>query len=284
MSEIVTIREMQSKVEAIHSLPTVPSALKQISSMLENPRLSIDELGRFISNDPALTSKILKMVNSAAYGFPNRISSTSHAIMLLGTNVIRGLLLGVSVFELMQRNVAGLWEHSLECAVSCRWIAQKKQMKEPEEISICGLLHDIGKVILMLHYTDQTEKSLTEARNAGITHHEAEEIYFEATHADVGYWLAQKWRFPINLVEAIGYHHKPYLSKQASVETAIVHVSDALVRARGTGIDQDACVPAIYPASWELLNLSDDDVRTIFTMLEEVEISETGDAGCLETF
>ncbi|HET57107.1 MAG TPA: HDOD domain-containing protein [Deltaproteobacteria bacterium] len=262
------IRNMRTRTEAINALPTVPSALKQISAMFEKPRLSIDELSGFISGDPALTSKILKMVNSAAYGFPNRISSISHAIMLLGFNVVRGLLLGVSVFDLMQKNIAGLWEHSVGCAVAARCIAQKKNLQEPEEVSICGLLHDIGKVILILHYPREYETVLAKARDEGISLFEAEQSRFEATHADVGSWLARKWRFPVNLAEAIEYHHTPHLSRQAKLETAIVHVSDILVRARGIGINGDMLVPDIHPESWTLLQLTDDDVRDILAELE----------------
>ncbi len=275
MSEPISATIMRHKVESISALPTVPSTLKQISSMLENPRLSIDELGRFISNDPALTSKILKMVNSAAYGFPNRISSISHAIMLLGLNVVRGLLLGVSVFELMQNTISGLWEHSMGCAVVSRLIAQKREIKEPEEVSVCGLLHDIGKVILILQFPTEYEKAREHAHAEGIPLHEAERIFFEATHADVGSWLARKWRFPINLVEALEYHHRPQLSKQAVLETAIVHVSDVLVRARGIGSDCDARVPDLDPNAWSLLQLSDGDVKGILAELEEAASSET---------
>ncbi|MDD5475699.1 MAG: HDOD domain-containing protein [Syntrophales bacterium] len=284
MTEIPETGELRAKVESISALPTVPSTLKQISSMLENSRLSVNELGSFISSDPALTSKILKMVNSAAYGFPNRISSISHAVMLLGLNVIRGLLLGVSVFDLMQKHIVGLWEHSMGCATVSRWIAQKKGIKEPEEVSVCGLLHDIGKVILLLHYPTQFDNASALAREKGITQHEAEKIHFDATHADVGSWLAMKWRFPINLVEAIGFHHQPHLSRQASLETAIVHVSDALVRAKGTVGDNYTRVPEIRPSSWELLGLSDDDVMEIFNILEETASEEAGEKECQEAY
>ncbi len=150
MADKIDLQKMRAKVEGINTLPTLPSTLRQISVMLEKPRLTMDEIARFITNDPALTTKVLKMVNSAAYGFPGRISSVSHAIMLLGLNVIRGLLLGISVFELMQKNMAGLWEHSLSCAVSARCIAQQKKMKEPEEVSICALLPTSARPTMML--------------------------------------------------------------------------------------------------------------------------------------
>jgi len=268
MSEMIDMQTLRRRVESINALPTVPGTFVQISAMLEKPRITLDELGRFVSKDPALTAKILKMVNSAAYGFPGRISSVSHAIMLLGLNVIKGLLLGVCVFELMQKSMTGLWEHSLGCACSARLIAQKKNLKEPEETSICGLLHDIGKVVMMLGFTREFEKVAAEAEATGVTLYEAEKKCFAATHAEVGYWLAQKWHFPLSLVEAIGYHHTPQLARQAPMETAIVHVADILVRAKGLGSAGDLLVPAVHPASWEMLNLSEGDLCDIFTALE----------------
>jgi putative nucleotidyltransferase with HDIG domain len=277
MADMIDIQTLRRKVEAINALPTVPGTLRQISLMLEKPRITLDELGRFVSNDPALTTKVLKMVNSAAYGFPGRISSVSHAIMLLGLNVIKGLLLGVSVFELMQKTMDGLWEHSLGCACCARLIAQKKKMKEPEEVSVCGLLHDIGKVVLLLGFPAEFRTAVAEADARGVILHEAEKTCFAATHADVGHWLARKWHFPPNLVDAIGYHHAPHLSRQSPLETAIVHVSDILVRAKGMGLAGDSFVPAVHPAAWEMLNLSDHDLMDIFSGLEEARHS-AGDA------
>ena len=176
MSDKIDIPTLCRNVESIDALPTVPSTLRRISIMMEKPSIGLDELGRLISNDPALTAKILRMINSAAYGFPGRISSVSHATMLLGLSVIKGLLIGVSVFELMEKTMIGLWEHSMGCTVAARMIAQKKGLKEPEEVSVCGLLHDIGKAVLMLQYADVYDKAMQEAEKKGITIHDAERI------------------------------------------------------------------------------------------------------------
>lgn len=267
MAEIIDLQTLRRRVESIQSLPTVSGTLRQISVMLEKPRITIDELGRFVSSDPALATKVLKMVNSAAYGFPGRISSVSHAIMLLGLNVIKGLLLGVCVFDLMQKSMAGLWEHSLGCACSARVLAQKKNLKEPEEASICGLLHDFGKIALMMGFPREFEKVLVEAKATGTTLHETEKKYFAATHAEAGSWLAQKWHFPRNLVDTIGYHHNPQLARQAPLEAAIVHVADLLTRAKAVGFAGDPFVPAVHPAAWEMLKLSEKDILDVFESL-----------------
>lgn len=260
---------LRYKVESINTLPTVPAVLKRLSALIEKPRITIVEISNFISNDPALTTKVLKMVNSAIYGFPGRIASVSHATMLLGLNVIKGLLLGVSVFELMQKTMSGLYEHSLACAIASRVIAQKKNMKEPEEISVAGLLHDIGKVILILEFAQEYEAAMKEAKEKKISIFEAERNQFSASHADAGGWLAEKWRFPLNLIEVIEFHHRPALAKSAPLETAIVHVADLLVRARGFGFAGEDFVPDVHPVAYELLKLSDQDIRDVLREMED---------------
>ena len=109
------------------------------------------------------------MVNSPVYGFPGRISSVNQAVLLLGLNVLRGLLVGVTVFDLMQQAMIGLRDHSLGCAIFSRIIAKKKGMKDPEEIFIFGLLHDIGKMVLVLNFPKEYAKVMEKAEKEGVT-------------------------------------------------------------------------------------------------------------------
>jgi putative nucleotidyltransferase with HDIG domain len=257
------------KVENIDTLPTIPGALKKVLKVLENQRVSLNEIGNFISNDPVLTTKVLKMVNSPIYGFPGRISSVSQAVILLGLNVLKGLLLGVSVFELMQRSMVGLWEHSMGCSIVARLIAKKIGFKEPEEVSIAGLLHDIGKVVLILQFHEHYEYAMKMAEDRDIIISEAEDNVFTITHADAGTWMAQKWRFPGNLIEVIRCHHKPHLSRNVPIETAVVYLSNILVRARGFGFAGDNMVPVMNPATWESLNLTEADLKDIFKEMDD---------------
>jgi HD-like signal output (HDOD) protein len=100
----IDVRALREKIENINTLPTIPKVLKKILGVIENPRISLNEISNFVSDDPALTIKVLKMVNSPIYGFPGRISSVNRAAILLGLTVVKGLLLDVSVFELMQKH------------------------------------------------------------------------------------------------------------------------------------------------------------------------------------
>ncbi len=271
-SQIIKVN--QARIENIGALPTVPGTLKLISSVIANPMLTLDEISRFVSNDPALTAKVLKMVNSAAFGFPGRISSVSHAIMLLGLNVVRGLLLGISVFEIMEKVMAGLWGHSLACASAARTIALQRGLANPEEISVAGLLHDMGKVLLILEYPKQYEEVMNKANSAGVTVIEMESEYFSDPHPSVGKWLGAKWNFPRNLLEVIAFHHSPEKAKLAPMEAAIVHLSDILVRARGIGFAGDPFVPAVNPAAFEKINPSAEEIKMVLERIETTLESE----------
>ncbi|HTZ17627.1 MAG TPA: HDOD domain-containing protein [Dissulfurispiraceae bacterium] len=267
---------LRSQIEKIDTLPTIPAILRKLLAVIENPKISLTEIGNFISNDPVLTTRVLKMVNSPIYGFPGRISSVQQALILLGLNVVRGLLLGVSVFEVMQKSMMGLWEHSLGCAVTARIIARKMNVPEPEEVSVSALLHDIGKVVLILRFKDEYETVVKEAEGKDMLIMDAERAMFGITHADSGAWVAKKWNFPPSLVDVIEYHHKPNLSKVVPAHSAIVHLSDILTRSVGFGFAGDNYVPAVNPAAWELLGFSEADLRQIIDEMD-LTLQEAGD-------
>jgi putative nucleotidyltransferase with HDIG domain len=269
------VRVVREKIEHVNALPTIPKVLNRLLAVIENPRVSLNEISSFISSDPALTTKVLRMVNSPVYGFPGRISSVNQAVILLGLTVVKGLLLGVSVFELMQKTMIGLWEHSVGTALFSRLIALRKGHREPDEVSVDGLLHDIGKVFLVLQFPEEYERALTQTRQDGIIIHEAEKNQFSTTHASVGSWMARKWRFPAKLIDVIEYHHKPHLTKSTPVESAIVHVADILVRARGFGFPGDALMTPVQPEAWDILGLTEKDLLEILDEAEDsLQITE----------
>jgi putative nucleotidyltransferase with HDIG domain len=271
----IDAKALRGRVELINNLPTIPMVLKRLLTIVENPTVSVGEISEFISSDPALTTRVLRMVNSPVYGFPGRISSVSQAVVLLGTNVVKGLLFGVSVFDLMQQCMIGLWEHSLGVAILSRLIAKRKGLKEPEEASVAGLLHDLGKVIFILQLPEEYQKTMDQAEARGITMAEAEKDLLDVTHAHVGSWVAQSWRFPANLVDVIYYHHRPHLAKSAPAEVAIVHLADILVRARGFGFAGDRFMPSVNQAAWKSLSLSEEDLKEILQEMEgSLEASE----------
>ncbi len=273
---MINARSVKREIEHMGALPTIPTVVRRLLELCDNPRISLAEIAAIIGQDPVLAAKVLKVVNSPIYGFPGRISSLTQALLLLGLNVARGLLLGVSVLEIMQKSIVGLWEHSVGCAIVAKIIAKRKGLKDPEEVSVAGLLHDIGKVFLNLKFPDRYREVVEEAGTRAIFIIEAEKELFGVTHAEVEGWVGRKWNFPRSLVEQMVYHHKPGLSKHYSLQTSIIHFSDVLIRGRGFGSGGDKLVPSVNDTAWRLLDLSDRDIREILVEMEDV-LEQAGD-------
>lgn len=263
------IRTLRSSLENIDKLPTIPPVLKKLLDIIEDPRTSLGEIGNFISKDPALTSAVLKAINSPVYGFPGRISTTSQALILLGLNFVKGLLLSIAVFEIMRKIMAGLREHSVGCAITARIISRKKSVDCFEEVAVAALLHDIGKVVLGLKFSAEYKNVIRETAEKETFIFASEENHFGVDHAVVGSWLLEKWQFPPGLIETTACHHRPRLSKNVPLQTSIVHLSDVLIRAKGFGFSGDSLVPAVEPSVLKLLDLSETDMKEILKELED---------------
>lgn len=262
-------QEIIQKIEKIENLPTIPSILRKILGIIEDPHVSLQKISDFVASDPTLTARILKMVNSPVYGFPGRISSVNHAMVILGLNAVKGLLIGVSVFEVMKKNMVGLWEHSLASAIYARIISKKKDLEFAEEISVAALLHDIGKVILLIAFKEDYTKIIELAQKRESLLHEIEKEYFGITHAEIGGIVCKKWNFPTKLIEPIMNHHRPQLSKNFTTETAVVHLSNILALARGMGYSGDLYVNPVNPTIWKDLDLNYAEIKDIFTQAED---------------
>lgn len=239
--------------------------------MVKSENVSAEKIGKTIGQDYALTAKVLRLVNSAFYGLGGRISSVTSAVILLGLNVVRGVVLSASVFELMDKGIVGLWEHSLGTAIASGVVAKALYVPEPEEVSVAGLLHDIGKVVVPAKMP-QTYREICECiERTTLSIGEAEREILGFDHSRIGMWLADEWNFPPNLMEPIVYHHTPALAKEAKIQTAIVHLADVLIRAKGFGFGGDPWVPEINREVWNLLGFSMDELEEmVFRIGEEI--------------
>jgi HD-like signal output (HDOD) protein len=266
---------VRNSIEQVITFPTISGIVLKATDLAGNPDTSLLEMSEFIARDAALVTRLLKTINSVIYGFPRRISSVIEALLLLGLNAVPGLLLNLTIFDLMKGTMVGLWEHSAGCAIASRLIARKKGIKDPEEASIYGLLHDVGKTILLVRWPKLYARTLEDAKANDASIRAMETKYFGVDHTMAGSWLAAQCRLPGKFVEVIKYHHAPQLAVDARAETAIAHLADIIIRARGFGFAGDDNVPAVDPVTWELISLSELDLRDVLAemedLLEEVE-------------
>ena len=138
---------IQRKMRHVQEFRTLPVLLKRLLETLENPRLSLEDIAAVVSKDQVLASQLLKTANSPFFGFTRRVSSIKQALVLLGVNAAKGLLLGVSVFHHV-REIEGLWAHSVGTAIAAAVMARRRALTDHAELFAAGLLHDVGKVFL----------------------------------------------------------------------------------------------------------------------------------------
>lgn len=260
--------EFRRALREVKNLPTLPGIVSKLTRMAEDPDTTTEQMGKVIAKDHILAAKLLKLVNSAFYGFPQRISSINSAIILLGFNVIKSLIISASIFEVMEEQDVELWEHSLGCAVVCSVLAKRLGVKDPEEVSTAGLIHDIGKVAIKMELPREYEMITGLAQSQGISRIEAERLVLGLDHAEVGGWLAKSWNLPNKLVEPIACHHDPRLATEEQLASAIVHFGNIMIRGMGYGHAGDIWVPPLSNRAWRLLELAPSDLDLL---LEEVE-------------
>lgn len=260
--------EVKRRVKRIKNLPTLPGIVQKISSMVESPHTSSADVGRLISQDQVLSAKVLRMANSAFFGMSRKISSITQALVILGFDVVKGLVLTSSVFEMMKQSMVGLWEHSVGCAAAAGVIARRLGRPDAEEILVAGLLHDLGKVVLSLEMPEEMAAIMKTAQTKHISFYEAEGEVLGFNHQDVGLWLSEHWNLPDNLSEPMRHHHQPERATNAAQETAIVHLADIIIRAKGFGFGGDDFVPPLSAPAWKILGLKTEDFGGLIDELE----------------
>jgi HD-like signal output (HDOD) protein/CheY-like chemotaxis protein len=219
-------------------LPSVPSLYTRIVSLLRNGDTQMDEVGAIIASDPAMTAKILKVVNSSFFGLAHEISDPTEAVSHLGVSTLQALILATGVFSQFNVPVAGNFsvaasaERAQRVGSAARAIARAERAPKTlaDDSLFAGMLHDIGKLILATNLPRDFEQIGARRGHAALT---VEREVFGATHAEVGGYLLGLWGLPAQVVDAVNFHHTPSLSpeREFSPLTAI-HIADSLIAGR----------------------------------------------------
>ena len=276
----------ETLLKKIESLPTLPIVVTRIMQLVENPKTAAVEISKVVSLDPALTVKILKIVNSAYYGFPKQITTITHAIMILGFEDVKNIALGVSVFDIFKTKTAkgvveefdriAFWQHSIGVGACTKLLAKKLRYKNPEEAFICGILHDIGKIILDQYFHEEFMQIIGIAKNENLLFVNAEKKVTDIEHPEIGRIVAKKWGLPQTIIDSIAFHHNPSLSEGHALLVSLVHASDVFCRIQKIGNGGDALVPQLQKAAWDNLKLQPTDLAKLYEELhEEVKKADT---------
>jgi HD-like signal output (HDOD) protein len=231
--------KFREKVEHLYNLPTLPDLMVKFSSMAKDPAISLSRFADELSRDQTITGKMLRLVNSSFYGFPGRIGTVTQALIILGIDAVKGLIVTSNVFDSLTPEAYPLWRHSILVSITCRHIALMLATPDAREISeeaaVAGILHDIGNVIFFLEAPDEYRVSCRNAVARGFPLWRMEREMFGFDHAEIGKWVCDKWALPAKLGMPIGFHHEPEKAKEHTLRTYIVSAANSIVNACGAG-------------------------------------------------
>lgn len=257
----LTISRANELVEAAVTVSSPPLVYHRLMQVIADPRAGVNDIGRVIGEDQGLTARLLKLVNSALFSLPWKIETVTEAVRIVGITQIRDLATATSIISMFDdlpedlTDPAQFWRHSLGCGVVARLLARHRGEDNSERFLVAGLVHDIGRLIMMMHAPEDTRAALEEARVSGVDLVEAEREHVGCDHALVGGKLVAKWNFPAALEQCVRHHHQPRRADQFPIEAATVHVADIVATALGWGSSGRPVVPTLDTGTWDLLAL-----------------------------
>ena len=209
-------KTMLKRLDSIKDLPTLPMIAVEVNKLMQDDNVTIEKLSDILSNDQAIVSKILRLVNSAFFGLRSRVNNIPEAVVLLGFSAIRNLVVSVSLiksFPVKQStkffDITDFWKHSIAVAMISKEISVKTNQSTADECFLGGLLHDIGKVVLYQFFPELFQEIWKTVQTEELFFYEAEKIKHSYNHARIGGYLARRWQLPKGIIETISSHHSP---------------------------------------------------------------------------
>jgi putative nucleotidyltransferase with HDIG domain len=263
---MMTPEQIKEKIKSIIQLPALPAVAMEVVELVDNPKTSASKLGKVISSDQALTAKVLKIANSPFYGFPKKISTIDFAIIVLGFDALKEIVISISLVSSLQKksdnyfDAKTFWDHSISTGVVARRLARDLGYRISGEVFVGGLLHDMGVSVLHRYFNSEFSRIIEITRETDLNILEAEESVMGVTHGEVGGWLAERWNLPEHLAEAIACHHTPAKAQINPDLVALVHCADIMsLQITRQQIDWDKGIE-FDPNALERLRLNDPDV------------------------
>jgi len=256
MRDLLSNQRVRAVVSGLKSIPSLPGMYHEILAELRSEDTSLEKISRIVSRDAGMTAKVLQLANSAFMGVRCEVSNPTQAVILIGTEMVRALVLSVHVFSQFKDQqgaapyLTALWEHSIAVGCLAQHIAAGEKCTKGlvDESFTAGLLHDIGKLVLLAQMPKEYGGILDAVREKPATLAAAEREQFGCTHADLGAYLMSLWGLPHPLIHAVAYHDRPSESAERRFSSLTsVHGADAVVgSSNGSPIFQDVQLDEKY--------------------------------------
>ncbi len=276
---------MEEIIAAVDEMPPFPQVVQRALQALTDPEYEVSGLVDILKVDQAVTANILKLCNSAYFGLPRKVASLKEAVVYLGANQLRQLLLSGAASKIYEKPSEGyavfadeLWRHALATAVMAQVLRRHLRFKIDENlIFTAALLHDVGKVVLSSFVIDKYRTIESKVESGECSFQEAEREILGFDHAEIGGKIAEKWEFPPEIIAAIRFHHEPSRSsKEFRLLSELVALANNLtvMVGYGTGVDGLACRG--HDLLLKKLKVSEKDLEVIL-LLFQIEMEKTCD-------
>ncbi len=264
---------IESIVAKTGDLPPIPATAIKALEMTNDPQVSVRDVQMVLAQDQALTARILRISNSSMYGLRREISTVSHAVAILGLDTTRSILAAACVQQVFQTGMVRardlgtklLSDHSWGAGLCSRVIARTVRYPALEEAFLAGLMHDIGKPVLLKNLPDRYMPIINDVYRGEATFHDAELVVLGFSHAQVGAILAEKWNFPPQLAEAIGFHHDPGSAPKYGQLASITSLANKIMISLEIGFERDGGLVVHEQSAATLLRLDAAAVQNIVT-------------------
>jgi len=263
------LSQVDAVVRDITGLVSMPAVYYKILELVENENSTAAEIGEVIAQDTNLTARLLRIANSAFYGFPSSIETVSRAITVIGLRELRDLVLATSAIEafddipLDMANMTSFWNHSLYTGVCARILATRNKVLHNERLFVAGLLHDIGHLVMFLKLPNRLRDCMVRAARDDQDIHMIERRDIGFDHAELGAALLRFWKLPDSLIHTIRYHHEPELAEKFRQESAIVHIANILAKHADLADYVSENVFQYNPVALQLLNFDESQAEEI---------------------
>ncbi|MFT4563725.1 MAG: HD-like signal output (HDOD) protein [Gammaproteobacteria bacterium] len=269
-----TIAEL---VDGVRDLVPLPKSYMRIQELVNDPDSSLDDVTKVIMNDSALTSRILRIANSAYMGLAAKVDTVGRAVQVLGLNQVHDLALaGAAVGSLTKIETATLdvgdfWRRSVYCAVVARIVSKQKKIGSPERLFVSGLLHDSGHLLLAHRLPDRYAAARAKAIATATPIHVVEQEEFGFNYAELGAALLRSWQLPEAIIEPVQKHADDLASIDTKLvpEACVLHVGAIICRAAVWRSEVDEPVPEFDPVALQLISIDSESTESIMHEADE---------------
>jgi len=251
-----------SLVSSSEKIASPPRIFHRVNEAVNDPNSTTADIARVISEDAGISIRLLRIVNSAYFGYTEKIESLNQAVSALGTQQVRDLVLATTVVEKFEGvpsdliDMESFWQHSMACGVAARALAEARKQENIETYFLGGMLHDVGRLLIISKMPEESREMLIRCSRSNTLLHNAEKELFGYDHSEVGEVLLNKWGLPAHLEEAVGSHHLPQKAVKNPMLAAVVHIADVVVHGLKMGNSGVNVVPKLSSFAWSRFGMA----------------------------